>query len=63
MATKNQDRRLTEEETALWRGLPGWFRQRNDPTAPLPGDLREGVNVQSSSFSLFLFPARRQANA
>jgi len=45
MATKNQDRRLTEEETALWRGLPGWFRQRNDPTAPLPGDLRQGVRA------------------
>jgi hypothetical protein len=28
-----QHRRLGDQDAALWRSLPGWFRQQNDPLA------------------------------
>jgi hypothetical protein len=30
-----QAHRLSEDDAALWRALPAWFRDRNDPSAPL----------------------------
>jgi hypothetical protein len=35
-----QDRRLADEDVALWRSLPDWFRERHVPGAPAPEPRR-----------------------
>jgi hypothetical protein len=38
-----QHHRLDDEDTALWRSLPDWFREQHVPTAPPPAAPRTKV--------------------